>query len=159
MWQQKGGNGQQASRWRRNRLSPTLAMGPGGAAERGDVGLADDDAGDAYQEIVLAALLGASKFLPQVVERIEDAFTEEDAAKKKEWHNYGKDGGGAEEDDKNDKEVCDARVVLLDPVSLGLGSAHTTPPAARACSPMVLTEVVAWARAMRARSAPSSVSR
>jgi hypothetical protein len=46
-------------------------------------------------------LLGASKFLPQVVERIEDAFTEEDAAKKKEWHNYGKDGGGAEEDAGN----------------------------------------------------------
>jgi hypothetical protein len=37
-------------------------------------------------------------------------------------------------------------------------AAHVSPPAGRARSPRVLTEVVALARAMRARSAPSSVS-
>jgi hypothetical protein len=37
--------------------------------------------------------------------------------------------------------------------------AHARPPAGRVRSPMVLTEVVAWAKARRARSAPSSVSR
>jgi hypothetical protein len=43
----------------------------------------------------------------------------------------------------------------------GAGSdhGHARPPAGRARRPRVLTEVAACARAMRARSAPSSVSR
>src|SRR5580693_10438540 len=41
----------------------------------------------------------------------------------------------------------------------GKGDAHAGPSAGRALNPRALMEVVAWARAMRARSAPSSVSR
>jgi hypothetical protein len=40
--------------------------------------------------------VGASNVLPQVVERIRDAFTEKDAAKGKEKDNYDKDGADAE---------------------------------------------------------------
>jgi hypothetical protein len=69
-------------------------------------------------------------------------------------------------DSKNMVCICFPGAVQDDPefaadlAGMGAGAeeiigAHARPPAGRVCSPMALTEVVACAKATRARSAPS----